>query len=95
MHSIRREICLAVVVLFALLAEDVRNLSAQGNDPRVGTWKLNVAKSKYDPGPAPQSQTLKVEAVGKGEKITSEAIAADGKKTITTYTATLTARIIH
>ena len=46
-----------------------------------------MAKSKYDPGPAPQSQTLKVEAVGKGEKVTSEVVAADGKKTTSTYTA--------
>jgi hypothetical protein len=53
----------------------------------VGTWKLNVAKSKYDPGPPPQSQTLKVEAVGKGEKVTSETLTADGKKVTVTYTA--------
>ncbi len=31
-------------------------LVAQSN-PFVGTWKLNVAKSKYMPGPAPQSST--------------------------------------
>ena len=24
-------------------------------DPDLGTWKLNVAKSKYSPGPAPKS----------------------------------------
>ena len=28
---------------------------AQGN-PFVGTWKLNIAASKFEPGPAPQSQ---------------------------------------
>jgi hypothetical protein len=75
-----------MIVLVAVLAADVASVSAQ-KDARVGTWKLNVAKSKYDPGPAPQSQTLKVEAVGKGEKVTSEVTAADGKKTTTTYTA--------
>jgi len=26
-------------------------------DPVVGTWHLNVAKSRYDPGPPPKSQT--------------------------------------
>ena len=87
MHSIRRAVTLAIVALVVLVAADVAQLSAQGKDPRIGTWKLNVAKSKYDPGPAPQSQTLKVDAVGKGEKITSETVTADGKKVTVTYTA--------
>jgi len=88
MHSIWRALTLGtIVILGVLVGADVASLSAQTTDPRVGTWKLNVAKSKYDPGPAPQSQTLKVEASGKGEKITSEVVAADGKRTTTTYTA--------
>ena len=31
-------------------------------DNWIGTWKLNVAKSKYGAGQAPKSQTLKWEA---------------------------------
>jgi hypothetical protein len=62
-------------------------VSAQGTDPRIGSWHLNVAKSKYSPGPAPKSQTLKIEAVGKGEKVTSEIVSASGEKTLTEYTA--------
>ena len=31
--------------------------SAYAADPIVGTWKLNVAKSKFSPGPAPRSGT--------------------------------------
>jgi hypothetical protein len=27
-------------------------------DPVLGTWELNVAKSKYDPGPAPKVDSL-------------------------------------
>jgi len=87
MHSIRRAVTLAIVVLVVLVAADVAQLSAQGKDPRIGTWKLNVAKSKYDPGPPPQSQTLKVDAVGKDETVTSETVTADGKKVTVTYTA--------
>jgi len=30
-------------------------------DPAIGTWKLNVAKSKYTPGPAPNSATITYE----------------------------------
>lgn len=50
---------------------------AQGN-PFVGTWKLNVAKSKFGPGPAPKSQTRTIVAQGEGAKYTFEGIAADG-----------------
>ena len=88
MHSRWCGLTLGVVlVLGIVLGADIANLSAQASDPRIGTWKLNVAKSKFDPGPAPQSQTLKVDAVGKGEKITSETVTADGKKVTVTYTA--------
>ena len=88
MHSRGRTLTLGVVLaLSAVLGADVANLSAQASDPRIGTWKLNVAKSKYSPGPAPQSQTLKVEVSGKGEKVTSEVVGADGKRNTSTYTA--------
>jgi hypothetical protein len=53
-------------------------LRAQSN-PLVGTWKLNVTKSKYDPGPAPKSLTRVVEAQGNGVKYTFDGVAADGK----------------
>src|SRR3989442_70870 len=38
---------------------------AQSN-PLIGTWKLNLAKSKYSPGPPPRSGTSIWEAVGQG-----------------------------
>jgi hypothetical protein len=76
------------VVLVAVLGADIERLSAQASDPRIGTWKLNVAKSKYTPGPPPQSQMLKIEPSGQGEKVTSEVVAADGASTtMTVYTA--------
>ncbi len=58
---------LGVLLAFGLvLGADIVNLSAQASDPRIGTWKLNVTKSKYSPGPAPQSLTVKVEPSGQG-----------------------------
>jgi hypothetical protein len=53
----------------------------------MGTWKLNAAKSKYSPGPAPQALTVKVEPSGQGEKVTAEFVNADGTRTTTEYTA--------
>jgi hypothetical protein len=52
-------------------------LLAQGN-PFVGNWKLNVAKSKFEPGPAPKSQTRTVVAEGEGAKYSFEGLSADG-----------------
>ena len=51
---------------------------AQATDTQVGTWKLNVAKSKYSPGPAPKSATTKIEAAGAGTKVIVDQTLADG-----------------
>ena len=56
-------------------------------DPALGTWKLNVAKSKYSPGPAPKSAMVTYEAVGDSVKRSGDTIAADGKKSSVAYTA--------
>jgi hypothetical protein len=53
-------------------------VQAQSN-PLVGTWKLNVEKSKYEPEPVPKSLTRTVEAQGAGVKYTFAGVAADGK----------------
>src|SRR5215510_13579753 len=56
-------------------------------DPIIGTWKLNLAKSKYSPGPSPKSQTLTYEAVGQGIKITVKGTDAEGKPIDNQFTA--------
>jgi len=51
-------------------------------DSNVGTWKLNLSKSKFDPGPAPKGETLKIEAVGAdGIKFAADGTDAAGKPT--------------
>jgi hypothetical protein len=76
-------------VLLALVVLSVPALSGVtfGGDSNVGTWKLNLSKSKYSPGPAPKSQTLKLEAAGDGVKYTADGIGADGKPTHQEFTA--------
>jgi hypothetical protein len=61
--------------------------SAQGTDPLIGTWKLNVAKSRYDPGPAPKSQTVTYEAWENGLKLTADGTDAEGRPTHSEYAA--------
>lgn len=44
----------------------------------VGTWKLDLAKSKYEQGQAPKSTTLVYEAADAGIKVTVDQVPADG-----------------
>ena len=50
----KRLLTLFAVIFLAMAAGGL--VLAQSN-PFVGTWKLNLAKSKFNPGPAPKSQT--------------------------------------
>ena len=53
MYAIWRAVVLGVVVtLGVVLGAGWVQVSAQASNPRFGTWTLNVAKSKSDPGPA-------------------------------------------
>jgi hypothetical protein len=72
------------VVVAAGLASGV--LFAQ-TDPFAGTWKMNSAKTKYNPGPAPKSTTQTYEAQGNGVKFSSEGTAADGSRVAWSYTS--------
>jgi hypothetical protein len=56
-------------------------------DNWLGTWKLNVGKSKYSPGPAPKSLTLKYEASKGVIKLTSDGVDAESKPTHGTYSS--------
>ena len=51
---------------------------AQDKDPANGTWKLNVAKSKFSPGPAPKEMTLTIETAGPGRHVEVAGVAGDG-----------------
>ena len=51
---------------------------AQDKDPANGTWKLNVAKSKFSPGPAPKEMTATIESAGSGRHVEVSGSAADG-----------------
>jgi len=63
-------------------------VSAFGADNSLGTWKLNVEKSKYTPAPMPvKSLTMTREASGGGAKVTTTGERSDGTAIKATYTA--------
>ena len=72
-----------VVGIFALSSL----VHAQG-DPNVGTWKLNLTKSKFDPGPPPKSLTRTYEPVRNGIKVSVEGVDAFNNPIRYGFTAT-------
>jgi hypothetical protein len=51
---------------------------AQSPDAHIGTWKINLAKSTYSPGPAVKNATTTIDAVGAGTKVIVDQSLADG-----------------
>ena len=56
--------------------------AAPAADPVIGTWQLNVAKSKFSPGPAPKSDTRIYAATEQGTAMTWTSVGADGKEVV-------------
>jgi hypothetical protein len=63
--------------VFLVLVVAGRPLFAEDN-PFLGTWKLNVAKSNFGSMPAPKSQTRTIAVQGNGVKYSFEGVGADG-----------------
>jgi hypothetical protein len=74
MHPRMRQMSLCTAVAITLAVAFGSTAFAQA----AGTWKLNLAKSKYQQGQAPKSTTLKYEAAGEGIKVIVDSIPADG-----------------
>jgi hypothetical protein len=71
----KRSLFLLCALVLSVLAAGP--LAGQGN-PFVGTWKLNLAKSKYVGAPAPKDSTRTVTLNGKTATYLFTGTAADG-----------------
>src|SRR4051794_36604454 len=85
MRSRRPATSFGLVLSLFLLA--LTSASAQSDVQGVGTWKVNIAKSRLGPGPAPRSFVSTIEAVGSDTKMTGVRIDADGVRTEAHFTA--------
>src|SRR5450432_137319 len=78
-----RKLLIRVSVILAIVT-----FAAFGADNSIGTWKLDVAKSKYTPAPMPvKSLTVTREAAEGGVKVTTTGEQADGTPINASYTA--------
>ena len=71
-------------ILFLVVAVSATLWAA--DEALMGTWKLNLAKSKLI-GQPPKSRTMKIEPAGAGIKVTTDEIDAQGKPNSRAYTA--------
>ena len=65
---------IAAMILVALAAY----VPMAAADEQSGTWKMNSAKSKYSPGPAPKELTVKIEADENHIKLNADGANGDG-----------------
>lgn len=60
---------------------------AQTTTAELGTWTLNLAKSRFSPGPAPKTSAVTFSAAGQGVKAVIDGVGPDGAKVHWEYTA--------
>jgi hypothetical protein len=63
--------------------------AAAADDPLVGTWRLDVAKSKYSPGPPLKGETRIYTRDGAGIRGRIDRQYADGRREVIDYRADL------
>jgi hypothetical protein len=77
----------AIFTTTLLLVALALNVAAAAADQHSGIWKMNPAKSKYSPGPAPKSNTVKIDSDADNVKLSADGIDAAGNPTHVEYTA--------
>ena len=80
-----RKLFTVVSVVVLVLAGS--GLALAQTDAHMGTWKLNVAKSKFAPGQTLKSETRTYEPAGDGYKLSGQRVDADGNTHPESFTA--------
>src|SRR5262245_14448376 len=68
-----------LVVAAVVFVSGLPQVGFAQSDPLTGSWKLNLEKSKFSPGPLPKSLTLNYQGEGQNRKNVVEGIDAEGK----------------
>lgn len=79
---------LGACTMFVMVFFFVGSLIAQ-TDPFLGTWKLNVKKSKFVPGPPRKSETRIVVTGPSGMRVSVDRVNGDGSTQQFEYTTNL------
>lgn len=84
MIRLARTALLAATIAAAL---PLLTIAADAPDPLVGTWRLDLEKSSFDPGPGPKGQMRIYAHSGDTENLTARGVGPDGKPTLVQYSA--------
>ena len=76
---------MALFFLVALLATAAPKIGLAQSNPLIGTWKLNLAKSRFSGSPPPRSTTLTFAGEGENLTNTAESIDAQGQTIKTVF----------
>jgi len=69
---------LTTMVLFGLAVAAFPQVGFAQGDPFIGTWQINLAKAKYNPGPPPKSLTVNIQGDGQNRKVATVGIGSEG-----------------
>jgi hypothetical protein len=69
---------LTTMVLFGLAVAAFPQAGFAQGDPFIGTWQINLAKAKYNPGPPPKSLTVNIQGDGQNRKVATVGIGSEG-----------------
>jgi hypothetical protein len=67
----RRTTFVLIAMTLLGLAIAIPQAAFAESDPLLGTWQLNLAKSKHTPGPGPKSATENIQRKGENRKLTA------------------------
>ena len=73
------------VLVLAILVTASASIGFAQADPHNGTWVLDVAKSKYTPGPAPKNQTTVYTVSAQAIKMSSTQVTGAGTNMTTEF----------
>ncbi len=80
MHCRSRSYSFILLIAFLAAAVGGLEFSAQAPNPLIGTWILNVEKSRYDPGRSPKSEIRTFDYSNQGMILsTIQRVTAQGK----------------
>jgi hypothetical protein len=80
---------LTFLAVLCLLIGSAVTPARAADDPANGTWTVNLAKSKYSPGPAPKSTTVTIKIENGAEVYESKGVDASGNAIHGSFTAKL------
>jgi hypothetical protein len=75
---VKKALCTLLAATVLILGYGPGAWSAGASSQLIGTWTLNLEKSKFNPGPPPKSDTRQYELSAQGVTVTVNVVAANG-----------------